>query len=216
MEHAAQTLGRGMMDGAPSGVVRINASPGLSNGFLTSRLATLPLRYPRLDIDLATNLRSISLERHEADIAIRFDPPKDGDVVARPLTTVGYGFYGTDEACRSVEEGADPVFIGFNEADAYLSHAKWMAKRFPRARVAFRAKDQVAQSIVARSGIGLALLPHYIGRCDPLLRACDLGSAPSSRDIFLLIRTRDLKNPSICIVADEIGAMFKQERELFA
>jgi hypothetical protein len=81
--------------------------------------------------------------------------------------------------------------------------------------VAFRAKDQVAQSIVARSGIGLALLPHYIGRCDPLLRACGLGSAPSSRDIFLLIRTRDLNNTSICIVADEIGAIFKQERKLF-
>ena len=216
MERAAQTLGRGMMDGAPNGLVRINASPGLSNGFLTSRLATLPQRYPRLDIDLAINLRSISLERHEADIAIRFDLPKDGDVVARPLTTVGYGFYGTEEACRSVEEGADPVFIGFNEADAYLSHATWMAKCFPRARVAFRAKDQVAQAIAARSGIGLALLPHYIGRCDQLLRTCGLGPAPSSREIFLLMRTRDLKTTSIRIVADEVVAMFEQERELFA
>ena len=160
MEHAAQVLARGLDEGMPSGLVRIASSPGLSAGFLTSRLATLPLRYPRLDIDLAPNLRSISLERHEADIAVRFDRPKDGDIVVRPLTSVGYGFYGTDEACRSVEAGGDPVFVGFNEADAHLSHAAWMARRFSRARVAFRAQDQVAQSIVARSGIGLALLPH--------------------------------------------------------
>ena len=215
MEQAAQMLGRGMMDGAPRGLVRIAASPGLATGFLTSRLATLVTRYPRLDIDLAPNLRAISLERREADIAIRFDRPKDGDVVARPLTTVGYGFYGTDETCRSVQAGADPVFIGFNEADAYLSQEVWMAKHFPRARVAFRAKDHFAHSIAARSGAGIALLPHYVGRSDPLLRFCELGSVPPNRDVFLLTRRRDRKDAAIRVVADEVTGMFEQARELF-
>jgi DNA-binding transcriptional LysR family regulator len=216
MEQAAQILGRGMTDGTPSGLVRINSSPGLSAGFLTSRLATLAIRYPRLDIDLAPALRSISLERHEADIAIRFDKPDDGDVIARPLTTVGYGFYGTEGTCQATEAGADPVFIGFNEADAHLSAAAWMTKHFPRARVAFRAKDQFLQSIAARSGAGLALIPHYIGRSDPLLRVCDLGALPPSRDVFILTRSRDRQNPSIRAVADEVIGMFEQERDLFA
>jgi hypothetical protein len=77
-----------------------------------------------VDLDLSPALRSISLDRHEADIAIRFDRPKDGDIIARPLATVGYGFYGTDEACRSVEAGGNLVFIGFNESDAYLFQEK--------------------------------------------------------------------------------------------
>ena len=215
MEQAAQILGRGMTDGTPSGLVRINSSPGLSAGFLTSRLPKLAARYPRLDIDLALNLRSISLERYEADIAIRFDRPEDGDVIARQVTTVRYGFYGTDEACRAVEAGGDLVLIGFNEADAYLSQAMWVAKHFPRARVAFRAKDQFLQSIAARTGAGLALIPHYIGRSDPLLRLCDLGMPPSSKDVFLLTRRRDRKESSIRIVANEVVTMFEQERELF-
>ena len=179
-------------------------------------MPALAARYPRLDIDLPPALRSISLERHEADIAIRFDKPKDGDVIARPLTTVGYGFYGTEETCASVEAGGDPVFIGFNEADAYLSLATWLARYFPRARVAFRAKDQFLQSIAARTGAGLTLVPHYIGRADPLLRACDLGALPPNIEVFLLTRSRDRKNASIRIVADEIGGMFEQERHLFA
>ena len=215
MEQAAQILGRGLVDGEPSGLVRIASSPGLSIGFLTSRLATLATRYPGLDIDLAPNLRSVSLERHEADIAIRFGQPKDGDVIARPLTTVGYGFYGIDEVCRLAEAGTDPVFIGFNEADAYLSHAAWLTKHFPRARVAFRAKDQFAHSIAARSGVGLALLPHYIGRSDPLLRACDLDLIPPSKDVFLLTRRRDRKEPLIRVVADEVVNMFREALKLF-
>lgn len=215
MEHAAHILGRGMTDGTPSGLVRINASPGLTAGFLVSRLPVIAARYPRLDIDLAPALRSISLERHEADIAIRFDKPKDGDVIARPLSVVGYGFYGTEEACASVEAGGEPVFISFNEADAYLSSATWLAKHFPRARIAFRAKDQFLQSIAARSGIGLALVPHFIGRSDPLLRLCDLGPMQPNTEVFLLTRGRDRKSSSIRIVADEVTRMFEEERALF-
>jgi DNA-binding transcriptional LysR family regulator len=215
MEQAAQVLSRGLADGTASGLVRINASPGLSGGFLVPRLPTLTARYPSLDIDLAPALRSISLERHEADIAIRFDKPKDGDVIARPLTTVGYGFYGTDEACQAAEAGAALVFIGFNETDSNISMAAWMMRQFPRARVAFRAKDQFLQAIAARSGLGLALIPHFIGRPDPSLRRCDLGAIPSTRDVFLLTRSRDRNHPAIRIVAEEIVAMFEQERALF-
>ncbi|WP_285426151.1 LysR family transcriptional regulator [Pseudomonas sp. efr-133-TYG-103a] len=215
MEQAAQVLGRGMQDGSPSGLVRISSSPGLCGGFLISRLPELIARHPRLDIDLAPTLRSVSLDRHEADIAIRFDIPKDGDIVARPLTTVGYGFYGTQEVCQGTENGVSPVFIGFNEADGYLSQEIWMTQHFPRARVAFRAKDQFLQSIAARSGIGLALIPHYIGRADPQLRLCDLGPVPPSREVFLLTRGRDRKDSSIRTVAQEIGEMFDQARSLF-
>jgi hypothetical protein len=107
------------------------------------------------------------------------------------------------------------VFIGFNEADAYLSQEVWMARHFPRARVAFRAKDQFAHSVAARFSAGLALLPHYIGRSDPLLRICDLGPTPPSRDVLLLTRRRDRKQMSIRVVADEVTGMFEQARELF-
>lgn len=215
MEQAAQILGGGHADATPSGLVRINAPPAMSSGFLASRLATLASRYPRLNIDLAANHRSISLERHQADIAIRFGRPTDGDVVARPLTTVGYGFYGTDEACRSVEAGSEPVFIGFDEADAYLPEAAWMTRHFPRARLAFRAHDQFVQSIAARSGGGLVLLPHYIGRSDPLLRMTTFGPVPPSKDVYLLTRRRDRKDPPIRAVADHVVDMFERDRALF-
>ncbi len=216
MEQAAQILGRGMADGTPSGLIRINASPGLSAGFLVSRLPALAIRYPRLDIDLAPALRSVSLDRHGADIAIRFGQPGDGDISARLLATVGFGFYGTEAACQAAEAGGEPAFIGFNEADAYIPAAAWMARQFPRARVAFRTRDHVLQAIAARSGVGLALLPHYIARGMPTLRACDLGAVPPSRDVFLLTRSRDRRTPAIRIVAEEIVGLFERERDLFA
>ncbi len=110
------------------------ASPALSMGFLVAQLAVLPALYPGLDIDLGTDLRAVSLERHEADIAIRLDRPKDGDFLARQLGTMAYGYYGTPEVCRQVEQGAVPVFVGFDESNAYLPDAAWLARAYPGAR----------------------------------------------------------------------------------
>ncbi len=216
MEAAAQTLGRGDADGSPKGLVRINAPPGLAQGFLVARLAELTVRHPGLDIDLATDLRAVSLERHEADIAIRVSRPEDGDVIARPLVAIGYAFYGTPEACRRVEEGADPVFIGFDEADAYIPEAIWLARQFPRARLAFRANNQFAQAIAARSGAGIALLPHYIGRSTDGLRLCRLEPVPPPRDVYLLTRRRNRKDLPVRIAVEHIVGLFRDERALFA
>lgn len=215
MESAVQTLGHGKTEGMPTGLVRVNAPPGLATGFLIARLAGIMSRYPALDIDVATNLRSVSLDRHEADIAIRLDRPEDGDLIAKPLGTLHYGFYGTQQACRRVEAGAEPLFIGFNEADAFVRDAEWLTKQFPRARVIFRANNHYTQALAARSGVGIALLPHYIGRAEATLRRLELGSVPPPRDVFILIRRRDRMAFTIRTVGDEIIRIFEAERALF-
>src|ERR1700754_1063711 len=164
METAVQTLGRGGTDDSPKGLVRINAPPGLAQGFLIGRLAVVPTLYPGLDIDLATDLRPISLERHQADIAVRLGRPEDGDFIAKLVGSMAFGFYGTPSVCQRAADGEAIAFISFDEESSTVPEARWLAQHYPRARVSFRAGNQVAQATAARSGAGLALLPHYIGR----------------------------------------------------
>lgn len=217
MEAAVQTLGRGSEDGSVRGLVRVNASPAISQGFLVAKLARLPLLYPGLDIDLASDLRAVSLERHVTDIAVRLGRPKDGDVIAKPLGKMGFGFYGTKAVCKRIADGAEPVFIGFDEANAYIPEAEWLARHFPQARVVFRANNQVAQATAALTGVGVALLPHYIGRSTPKLLPCDLAPAPSPppREIWLITRGQDRKNLPIRTVVDYLLETFASERALF-
>jgi DNA-binding transcriptional LysR family regulator len=215
MEAAAQTIRRSGADGAAKGLVRVNASPALAHGFLAARLAGLTMLHDGLDIDLASDIRAVSLERHETDIAIRLSRPEDGDVLARPLVTIGYGFYGTPSACRHLEAGGEPVFIGFDEADAHVPEAAWLARQYPRARLAFRASNQLAQAFAARSGAGIALLPHYIGRAQSELRPCTIGPVPPTREAWLLSRRRDRKDLPVRVVADHIVTLFEQEHALF-
>jgi DNA-binding transcriptional LysR family regulator len=215
METAANAIGRGPSEDAVRGLVRINSPPAIAQGFLVPRLARLVTQHPGLDIDLATDLRPVSLERHEADIAVRSGHLRDGDFIAKPLVTMGYGFYGTRAACQRLEAGGDPVFVGFDEINAHLPEATWIARRFPKARVSFRANNHVAQAMAAQAGAGLVLLPHYIGRSYRDLRLCRIDPVPPPREAWLLMRRENRKQALHRTVADFIEHIFSEERAMF-
>jgi molybdate transport repressor ModE-like protein len=215
MEAAVQALERKGADQSPRGLVRVNAPPGLSQGFLVEHLATVPSQYPGLDIELASDIRSISLDRHQADIAIRVGRPTDGDFLAKQLGRMAYGFYGTLKLCRAVAQGAEPAFVTFDEEHADLPEAMWIARHFPRARIAFRANNHIAQATAARAGAGLALLPHYIARRERDLKLCDLSPVPANREIWLLSRRQDRKNLPVRTVIEHLVQAFAREQGLF-
>src|SRR5262249_457676 len=93
--------------------------------------------------------------------------------------------------------------------------AVWLARHFPRARVSFRANNQIAQATAAKASAGIALLPHYIGRAEPALRACALQPVPPPRELWLLKRRQDRKSPAIQAVVDHITKVFAKGRGLF-
>ncbi|KQP06257.1 LysR family transcriptional regulator [Pseudorhodoferax sp. Leaf265] len=217
MEAAAQLLTRkdGADDGDVRGVVRINAPPALAHAFLAAQLARVTLAHPGLDIDLATDLHAVSLDRRKADIAVRIGRPNDGDLIAQSVGKLACGFYGTNERCAEVEAGLPPVFISFDEQHSDMPEGIWLAQQFPRARVAFRAENQLLQATAARAGAGIALLPHYIARQLPGLRPCALTPLPPAREVVLLIRGQDRHARPIRTVMRHLVDAFKESRALF-
>jgi molybdate transport repressor ModE-like protein len=215
MEVAAASMARSGPDDSPRGLVRINAPPSLSQRFLVPRLARLSRQHPGLDIDVATGFRAVSLERREADIAVRLGRPEDGDVIAKRLAPLGFGFYASAAYLDQVDRGMEAALIGFDEANTYLPEASWLARHFPRMRVAFRATGQVAQAAAAKESAGIALLWHFIVRKEDQLIPCQLGVVPPTRDIWLVTRRQDRKDLPIRLVSDFLSEIFEQEASLF-
>lgn len=215
MEAAAAVLHRGGSNEAPTGLIRINAPPSLSVGFLIERLAALAPVNPALDVEISTDLRAVSLDRRETDIALRLGKPEDGDVIAKPVVTWGFGFYGTAEDAAKLRKGVNPVFVGFDEANAHVPEAVWLARNFPRARISFRTNNHLAQSIATKAGAGISLLPHFIGRKAPELRLCKLDPSPPSRRMWMLTRRQDRKDLAIHTVTEHLLSIFNAEAALF-
>jgi molybdate transport repressor ModE-like protein len=215
MESAAARLVRGGPSDSVQGVVRINAPPSLMQAALVEPLAALAARYPLLDIDLSSDFRTVSLDRREADIALRLGKPADGDVVARFLVHVGYGFYASAQWAAALEAGTAAAFVGFDEANNALPEAVWLARHFPRARMPFKANGHLAQAIAARAGAGLALLPHFVGRRDAGLVRCRLAHEPPSRELWLLTRRDGRKDAATRTVTECLVQLLNDRRAQF-
>ena len=93
MEQAAARLPRFDVVPPVSGLVRLSAPPSLAETFLTTRFGALLDRHPGLDIALVAEHRLASLSRREADLALRLGRPEDGDIIARRLVGIEFGFY---------------------------------------------------------------------------------------------------------------------------
>ncbi len=216
MESAASALPRLGPEAAPAGLVRITATPSLTEAFLIPHLAALQQRHPALDLELLADRRSISLARHEADLALRLGRSADAELIARRVASIRYGFYGTPAWRERLERGAPPVFVGFDEAGGPIPEADWLARRFPGLRLAFRTNSQMAQARAARAGCGLTLLPRFLVESDPVLVPVSLPELPPVRDLWLLTRPDVRRIPQLRVVADFLVDLFRRERSLFA
>lgn len=212
MEAAAASLNRGS---AAGGLVRVNATPSMVQHFLAARLAAFARPHPGIDIELAGDVRPVSLERSEADLALRLGRPEDGDFIAKRLAVLGFGFYAAEMWAARLSEGEPPQFLGFDEANAHLPEAVWLKRSFPRHRPGLRLPSQSAQATAARAGAGIALLPHFIGRGVTGLSLCDLGKIPPPRELWLIRRRDAAKLAVVRPVADFLTAVYAAERALF-
>ena len=107
----------------------------LADGFLAERLAPLQARHPELDIELIATSRNLSLARREAEIALRLARPASGELLARRVMTLEYGFYAAPEYLRRLDSGEQPVFIAFDDASDYVPEAAWSQQFLRPARV---------------------------------------------------------------------------------
>ncbi|WP_271618210.1 LysR substrate-binding domain-containing protein [Bradyrhizobium sp. CCBAU 51745] len=146
---------------------------------------------------------------------MRFERPQDGDVLAKRLRPVAFGFYATAEYRRRIQAGADPAFVGFDESNAHLPEARWLSKHFGRKRLSFRTNGQSTQAAAAKAGVGIALLPHFIGQLDDELVICDLEPEPPARELWLVMRRSSRERLHIKTVTDHIVSVFANESSFF-
>lgn len=206
-----------------SGRLRITSSETLAYRVLTRHLALFRQAHPGIAVELIIDNRVLSLSRREADIALRPIRPKEGDLWGRKLARVAWTLYG---APAYLEAHGGPVagpgelgrhaLIGWEEAATGIGAADWLGRAATDAAFVYRTNSLVNQLGAARAGIGLALLPCYLGDGDPdLARALPEPVAELAGELWIVTHA-DLKATArVRAFFDLVGEGLARERDLF-
>ena len=117
--------------------------------------------------------RFVSITNREADIAISLDRPSADLVITRLLTRYRLALFASPALEQAPLRDRDDLgrhqWIGYVD-DLLFSQELMFHHSFCRhPQVVFRSTSVVAQQQAAQAGIGLAILPHFMGSRDPLL-----------------------------------------------
>lgn len=86
----------------------------------------------------------------------------------------------------------DFEFIAYDEASEQLPQQRWLEAVAGSRPVVLRTSELEAQWAAARAGVGVAILPLFLGERDSQLMRIDVSSAPVKRDIWLVVH-RDMQ-----------------------
>lgn len=169
------------------GDLRVTMPDLLAAKLLMPDLVAFGESYPDIDLEVAISYTPFDLGRREADVAIRItrDPPEM--LVGRKIITYARATYASRDylSCHDPEHAPDSVtWIGWDDR---VRHPRWVRESsFPNASVRGRMNNAMVQLAAAKAGMGLAMLPCFMGDTEADLLRVPPGRPEPAWDIWIL------------------------------
>lgn len=199
-----------------TGGLRVTCTEVLATLYLSPHLARFLREHPAIDLSVVCTFQHLSLSRREADVAIRVSSQPPDTLVGRRVADVAVAVYaarasGGGGGERSVLNSAD--WIGWQD-ETY--NRMMITGSFPKARIRHRVDDMQAMRSMARAGLGLAVLPCYMGDPDRgLVRAMPKPVTDRSLGLWVLTHPAVKRVARVRAFAEFISKAIHADRDLF-
>ncbi|WP_337268782.1 LysR family transcriptional regulator [Oryzifoliimicrobium ureilyticus] len=196
-----EQLGRSDAE-ALSGHIRISAPPAFSSLRLAHPIAALRQAHPGIHITLVGEKRFASLDRREADIAIRLTRPDAGDYAISKIGEIAFGLYAAPAYLAAVDP-AGWTFIGYDDGMKDAPQQLRLVELAQGRPIALKSSMLEFQVAAARAGAGIAMLPDVVLETNETL--CPVGDHPALvREIWLVVHSDIKAVPVIRVVVEAL------------
>lgn len=198
------------------GRVRLATAENLANFLIIPALPDFRAQHPKLTLEVVTDIRSVNLNRREADLALRLVRPTQGNVSIRRVGTMRNGLYGSvdyvqhKQADRKHKDGGrfdGDEFISWSEHYSDLPTAQWVDRALQGRAPALVTSSLYAQLVAARAGLGLAVLPCLLADVEPTLRRISSEADAIEQELWLAIHTDLAGSARVRAVADFLSEL---------
>lgn len=177
-----------------SGTVRITTTDTLAS-MVIQHLPALRARHPDLQVDIAISNIMANLTRREADIAVRPTQEPPDLLVGRRIAPIAHAIYASRDylAQQTSNELPTHLWVGLDDALDGTVIGHWMRENVAPSQVICRLDALPALCDAASAGMGLALLPCYLGDTTSGLRRTAWKPVGEPRSALWLLTHDDLK-----------------------
>jgi DNA-binding transcriptional LysR family regulator len=184
------------------GHVRVSAPPALSAALLAKPIVNVQRTHPGIRITLLGEKRLASLNKREADIAVRLSRPDAGDYAVIKMATIRFHLYASETYLATVAP-ADWTFIAYDD-DMNAAPQQVLLREMAAERpISLKSSDLAFQIVAARLGAGVIMLPDFAAAPHADLRRIP-DQAALEREIWLVVHA-DIKDmPAVRAVLEAL------------
>nr|WP_210348457.1 LysR family transcriptional regulator [Agrobacterium burrii] len=221
LEAEIMTLDRSIagQDNRLLGKLKITSSETLAYRILNEVLADFRREHDGIELELLVDNRQLDLLRREADVAIRATRPHEGELFGRKIASTPWTFYGSSTYLAERGRPADiaslssHVVVGWDSA-AVAAASMWLTENISPRAFAYRSSSLVNQLMAVKAGLGLALLPCYLGDPEPDIERVQEPLPELTRELWLITH-KDLRNTArVRAFFDHVGGGLLARRAL--
>ena len=200
----------------PSGELRVTTNDTALIYLMTDIFAGFRRAYPEISLDVVVANQALNLSKRDADVAIRATDRPSETLVGRRAGSILWAVFAASakapENFDPVSDGRNTDWIGFGDNLANLKAAKWLKDH--GGRVVYRINTVLGLAEATAAGMGLALLPCFIGSATPGLTRLTPPIADIDNGLWLLTHA-DLRQTArvrafMDFAGGEIGKRRKQ------
>ncbi len=191
------------------GEVTISVPPAFGAAVVAPHVASLTAQHPHLTIRLTGEARQASLDRREADIAIRLSRPLDGDLMIVKLMDIFFRAYASGDYLAKQPRDSWQ-FIGSDGETGRSPQQAELQRMAGENRICTWTGDVLMQCALASGGGGIAMVPDFLQPEQSGLIAAFPDHPPLMREVWLVVHNDLRRAPAVRAVIDHLKRNLRQ------
>jgi DNA-binding transcriptional LysR family regulator len=203
------------LDERPSGIVRITSTDTLVHELLTPLWMSLRTTLPLITLEISTSNALMNLTKREADVALRPGGAPPEHLIGKRVCALESTIYRpAGWADVSVERVHEFAWVAPDDSLSHLASSRWLVERRLASKVVLRANSQQTLVDAVSVGVGLAVLPCYVGDRAPALRRVCAPIKQFRSDLWLLYHPELRRVRRIQSVVEALHRLLLEHKEL--
>lgn len=202
----------------PSGELRVTTNDTLLVHLLTDVLAAFRIAYPNILIDVLVANEALNLTRRDADVALRATDRPPDVLIGRRLCGIAWAIFGhagdANPSFDPTREAGKFAWVGLGDNLAPLKAAKWLRDRAGDEQIVYRVNSVLGLAEAAAAGIGLVVLPCFIGTALPRLVRLSPPITEIETGLWILTHTDLRQTARVRAFMDFASAEIAKRRKL--
>jgi DNA-binding transcriptional LysR family regulator len=155
----------------PSGELRVTTTDTILLYLLSDVLVGFRRAYPEIMLDIVVSNQRLSLSKRDADVAVRATYHNPEPPGGRKVGRIAWAVYGPSALAGTpfdpAIDGQRHDWIAFVDSVSIAKAVRWLKEHIDETRIVYKVNTVMGLAQAAAGGLGLALLPCYVGMSVP-------------------------------------------------